>query len=146
MTAGDPEAALANLSKSLGVDPSDDVAKIEAEYFTGSLIAPAEWPALAKTLAQGSKTDIEQAHRFAGLAALPEAERVASYLQIFCTGEGTPRKSIVTKAIKDAALVERLYAGNRHASARCSTAAAPWPAATAARRCSPSPMRCWSAT
>jgi ATP-dependent helicase/nuclease subunit A len=110
MTAGDRDTALANLSKSLGVDPSDDIAKIEAEYFTRSLIAQAEWPTLAKTLAQGSKTDIEQARRFAGLAALPDAERVASYLQIFCTGEGTPRKSIVTKAITDASLVERLYA------------------------------------
>ena len=108
MTAGDRDTALANLSKSLGVDPSDDAAKIEAEYFTRSLIAQAEWPALAKILAQGSKTDIDQARRFAGLAALPDAESVASYLQIFCTGEGTPRKSIVTKAIKDAALVERL--------------------------------------
>jgi ATP-dependent helicase/nuclease subunit A len=110
MTAGDRDTALANLSKSLGVDPSDDAAKIEAEYLTRSLIAQVEWPALAKILAEGSKTDIEQARRFAGLAALPDAERVAGYLQIFCTGEGTPRKSIVTKAITDAALVERLYA------------------------------------
>jgi len=108
MTAGDRDTALANLSKSLGVDPSDDAAKIEAEYFTGSLIAAAEWPALASTLAQGNKTDIDQARRFAGLKAMPDAERVASYLQIFCTGEGTPRKSIVTKAIKDTTLVERL--------------------------------------
>jgi ATP-dependent helicase/nuclease subunit A len=108
MIAGDLEVALANLSTSLGVDPSDDAAKIEAEYFTGSLIAQAEWPALANILAQGNKTDVEQARRFAGLATLPDAERVASYLQIFCTGEGAPRKSIVTKAIKDTALVERL--------------------------------------
>jgi len=108
MTAGDLEVALANLSKSLGVDPSDDIAKTEAEYFTRSLIAQAEWPALAKILAEGNKTDIDQARRFTGLAALPDAERVASYLQIFCTGEGTPRKSIVTKAIKNTALVERL--------------------------------------
>jgi ATP-dependent helicase/nuclease subunit A len=108
MTVGDLEVALANLAKSLGVDPSDDAAKIEAEYFTHSLIAPSEWSALAKTLAAGNKTDIDQAGRFAGLAALPDAERVVSYLQIFCTGGGTPRKSIVTKAIKDMALVERL--------------------------------------
>jgi len=108
MTAGDLEVALANLAKSLGVDPSDDAAKIEAEYFTHSLIAPSEWSALAKTLAAGNKTDIDQAGRFAGLAALPDAERVVSHLQIFCTGGGTPRKSIVTKAIKDMALVERL--------------------------------------
>jgi ATP-dependent helicase/nuclease subunit A len=108
MTAGDRDTALANLAKSLGVDPSDTLAKIEAEYFTRSLIAAAEWSALARILAQGSKTDIEQARRFDGLAALSDAERVASYLQIFCTGEGSPRKSIVTKAIKDAALVDRL--------------------------------------
>jgi ATP-dependent helicase/nuclease subunit A len=108
MIAGDRDTALANLSTSLGIDPSDDAAKIEAEYFSRSLIAAAEWPAVAKTLAAGSKTDIEQARRFTGLPALPDAERVVSYLQIFCTGEGTPRKSIVTKAIKDIALVERL--------------------------------------
>ena len=108
MTTGDRDTALANLSTSLGVDPSYYAAKIEAEYFTGSLIAQAEWPALAKTLAAGSKTDIDQAGRFAGLAALSDAERVVSYLQIFCTAEGTPRKSIVTKAIKNTALVERL--------------------------------------
>ena len=108
MTARDREVALANLSKSLGVDPSDDIAKIEAEFFNGSLIAPSEWPALGKTLADGNKTDIEQARRFTDLAALPDPERVASYLQIFCTGEGTPRKSIVTKAITDASLVDRL--------------------------------------
>jgi ATP-dependent helicase/nuclease subunit A len=108
MTAGDRDAALANLAKSLGVDPSDDIAKIQAEYFTHSLIAPSEWSALAKTLAEGNKTDIDQAGRFAGLETLPDAERVVSYLRIFCTGEGAPRKSIVTKAIKDIALVERL--------------------------------------
>ncbi len=34
---------------------------------------------------------------------------------------------------------------NKSASARCSTAAAPLPAATAAQRYSPSPTRCWSA-
>ena len=42
MTAGDRDTALGNLSKSLGVDPSDDAAKIEAEYFTRSLIPAAE--------------------------------------------------------------------------------------------------------
>ncbi len=108
MTAGDLAAALAKLSQALGVTPSDSIAKIEAEYFSASLIAAAEWPALAQTLAQGNKSDVEQARRFEALTALPDIERIATYLQIFCTGEGTPRKSIVTKAIKDAALVERL--------------------------------------
>jgi ATP-dependent helicase/nuclease subunit A len=110
MTAGDLAAALAKLSQALGVTPSDSIAKIEAEYFSASLIAAAEWPALAQTLAQGNKSDIEQARRFEALTASPDVERITTYLQIFCTGEGTPRKSIVTKAIKDAALVEQLYA------------------------------------
>jgi ATP-dependent helicase/nuclease subunit A len=110
MTAGDLAAALAKLSQALGVTPSDSIAKIEAAYFSASLIAAAEWPALAQTLAQGNKSDVEQARRFEALTASPDIERIATYLQIFCTGEGTPRKSIVTKAIKDAALVEQLYA------------------------------------
>ncbi len=44
-------------------------------------------------------------------ASLPRADRVETYLEIFCTSDDrTPRKSIVTKAIKDAGLVERLRA------------------------------------
>jgi ATP-dependent helicase/nuclease subunit A len=108
LTADDLGAALVSLSTSLGVDPADDVATVEAAFFAGTNIAPAEWAVIAKTLAQGNKTDVEQARRFDALAALSGTERVDAYVEIFCTGEGTPRKSIVTKAIKDAALVERL--------------------------------------
>ena len=108
--AGDLDAAIADLSKALGVDPFDAIEKIEAEYFAGSVIAPSEWPALAKILTLGAKTDCEQARRFSSLAALAGSERVEIYLDIFCTGERAPRKSIVTKAIKDTGLVERLRA------------------------------------
>ena len=74
------------------------------------MVAPSEWPALAAALAQGAKTDCEQARRFGMLGTLSDSERVGTYLEIFCTAELAPRKSIVTKAIKDAALVERLCA------------------------------------
>ncbi len=110
ISAGTVAAAIASLSKALGVDPSDNADKIEAEFFSESPIAPSEWLALAAVLAQGSKTDCEQADRFDGLAALSGSERVDTYLDIFCTGTRTPRKSIVSKAIGDAALVERLQA------------------------------------
>jgi ATP-dependent helicase/nuclease subunit A len=110
LPAGDLDTVLANLSKALGVDPGDDVATVDAEFFAGTIIAPAQWATLATTLAQGNKTDIEQARRFDALAALSDAERVDTYLEIFCTAEGAPRKSIVTKAIKDTVLVERLGA------------------------------------
>ena len=65
---------------------SDSIDDIEAAYFSGEIIAPAEWPAIAKALARGGKTDCEQADRFASLAALSGSERVETYLDIFCTG------------------------------------------------------------
>jgi ATP-dependent helicase/nuclease subunit A len=112
-SAGTIEAAIANLSHTLGVESSDSIDEIEAEYFSGANIAPSEWPALAKTIAQGGKTDREQADRFKNLANLAGSERVETYLDIFCTSAGggrTPRKSIVSKAVGDAALTERLVA------------------------------------
>ena len=106
------EAAIAELSRALGVDPSDSVEAVEAQYFSASLIAASEWPVLAKILAQGGKTDGAQAGRFGSLASQRDDARRSTYVGIFCTGQGTPRKSIVTKAIKDKepALAERLYA------------------------------------
>jgi len=105
------EAAIAVLSRSLGLDPKEDIESIEDEFFSGSAIAADEWAKLAAALMQGGKTDADQARRFNLLASLPRADRVETYLDIFCTAtERSPRKSIVTKSIKDAGLVERLMA------------------------------------
>jgi ATP-dependent helicase/nuclease subunit A len=106
---GSVEAAITNLSKMLGVDPADDADKIDDEILAGSAFAPSEWPAIAGTLAQGSKTDREKAGCFAGLAALSGSGRLEKYLEIFCTAELAPRKSIVTKSITDPDLIQRLY-------------------------------------
>jgi ATP-dependent helicase/nuclease subunit A len=108
--AGGLEAAIAGLSPALGIDPADSRERIEAELFDASSIAASEWPAIAAALEFGNKSDAEQARRFRALAALSGADRVETYLDIFCTGELAPRKSIVTRAIKDAGLVERLAA------------------------------------
>jgi len=109
--AGDVSAATADLSHSLGVAPTASHATIDEEFFAGSPIAPDEWPKLAAALARGNKTDAEQARRFQLLASLSGSERVEAYLDIFCTGEErSPRKSIVTKAITDASVIERLVA------------------------------------
>ena len=112
-SAGSIEAATANLSKLLGVDRSDSIEAIEAAYFSGEIIAPSEWPAIAKALASGRKTDREQSERFRRLASLSGSERIETYLDIFCTSVSsgrTPRASVVTNAIDDAALIERLAA------------------------------------
>jgi len=102
------ENAIAGLSPALGIDAADSRERIEADLFDGSPIAPSEWLAIAAALEFGNKSDAEQARRFRALAALSGSERVDTYLEIFCTSELAPRKSIVTKAIKDAGLVERL--------------------------------------
>jgi ATP-dependent helicase/nuclease subunit A len=108
--ASSVEAAVAGLSRALGIEPSETLDSVEARFFTEALIPPLEWPAIAAILAQGSKTDGEQARRFAALATLSGANRIELYLEIFCTDQGDPRKSIVTRSIKDAELVELLSA------------------------------------
>ena len=111
LDAGDVDAAIAALSRALGLDPRESRASIEEEFFAGAAIAPDEWTAVAAALAQGGKTDAEQARRFGLLASLPLSDRVETYLDIFCTAsDRAPRKSIVTKSIKDTDLIERLNA------------------------------------
>ena len=105
------EAAVATLSQALSLRPGETREGVEDEFFSGPAIAPDEWLAIAAALAQGNKTDIEQSSRFGSLGSLSGSERVETYLDIFCTGDDrSPRKSIVTKAIKDADLVRRLDA------------------------------------
>jgi len=111
MAAGSVAAAIAELSRALGLDPDETRESIEEEFFAESSIAPQEWTAVAATLAQGGKTDAEQARRFGSLATLPRSDRVETYLDIFCTAsDRAPRKSVVSKTVKDASLAERLNA------------------------------------
>jgi ATP-dependent helicase/nuclease subunit A len=107
---GGVREAIDALSDTLGIAPHDTIDSIEAEVFAGSLIASSEWSAIAAALGQGSKSDCEQARKFAALAALSGAERVEAYLDIFCTDQGTPRQTMATRSIKDNALTERLCA------------------------------------
>jgi ATP-dependent helicase/nuclease subunit A len=111
--AGGVTAARAELSASLGVDPADSIDAIEAEYFSSAVLAPSEWPAIAKVLARGGKNDRDQARRFESLAAFSGADRVETYLDIFCTSVSsgrTPRVSLVSGSVGNAALSERLEA------------------------------------
>jgi ATP-dependent helicase/nuclease subunit A len=116
-SAGGVDAAIAGLEKTLDIGPADTADAIEAEYFSGAVIAAEEWPAIAKLLACGGKKDCEQAERFAVLAGLSGSERVDTYLDIFFTSARTPLKSIVSAAIDDAALVARLKAEQQRVGA-----------------------------
>jgi ATP-dependent helicase/nuclease subunit A len=108
--AGSIEAAISAMSRQLGLDPAESRDSVEDEFFSRSLIPTSDWPAVAATLEQGAKTDIDQARRFKRVAALSGSDRVEAYLDIFCTEKGEPRKLIVTQAIKDADLTQRLAA------------------------------------
>jgi ATP-dependent helicase/nuclease subunit A len=115
--SGGLDAAIADLSRTLGVKPGADIDSVEAEFFSGALIAPSEWPELAAAFARGAKTDCEQAERWRTLAGRSGSDRIETYIDIFCTDARTPRKSIATKAIKDAGLVERLCAEQKRVCA-----------------------------
>jgi len=109
--SGGVEAAIAAMSRQLALKAGETRDSIEDEFFTQSPVTSAEWPAVAAALEQGGKSDREQARRFRQLAALPRSDRVEAYLDIFCTAnERAARRSIVTQAIKDKDLVERLAA------------------------------------
>ena len=107
--SGGVDGAIAALSRQLGLEPGETREDIEDEFFSGSLIAPSEWPTIIATLERGGKNDVDQAARLRRLASLSGSDRVETYLDIFCTAnEGAARKSIVTQAIKDTKLTERL--------------------------------------
>ncbi len=111
IAAGGVEAAIGEMTRQLGLEPSETRDDIENAFFARSLIAPAEWPVIAAALEQGGKNDREQSRRFRALDALPLSDRVDAYLDIFCTAnERAARRSIVTQAVKDRDLAERLAA------------------------------------
>src|SRR5580658_7955563 len=105
--SGGIDAVNGNMSKLLGVDPADSIEVIEAAYFSGEVIAPSEWPAIADVLAGGRKTDCDQAERFATLASLSGSDLIDKYLDVFFTKEREPRASVATQSI-NSGLRERL--------------------------------------
>ena len=108
---GGVEAAIAAMSCQLGLEHGESRGSIEDAFFSGSVIAPSQWPAVAAALEQGRRSDRDQARHFRQLASLPRSDRVEAYLDIFCTANGrSARRSIVTQDIKDKDLVERLAA------------------------------------
>jgi ATP-dependent helicase/nuclease subunit A len=109
--AGDVKTAIAEMSRQLGLELLETRQAIEDEFFSQALIGAAEWPAIAAALERGGKNDVDQGRRFGRLSSLSGSARLRTYLEIFCTTtEYTPRKSVVTQAIKDTKLAERLAA------------------------------------
>ncbi|MSP32168.1 MAG: double-strand break repair helicase AddA [Pseudolabrys sp.] len=95
--AGSVDAAIAELSKTFGIDPGDTLESVEQEFFSKSLIPGAEWPALMEFLATSDKkTDTDLIGVLQEIPSLPGRERVDAYVQIFCTGKLERRKNVLT--------------------------------------------------
>src|SRR5438105_2170456 len=72
---GSIEGAISALFGVLGIDRDDTVERIDAETSEGPLLPPSCWPAAADILAQGSKSDRDQAARLRAAGQATGEER-----------------------------------------------------------------------
>jgi ATP-dependent helicase/nuclease subunit A len=96
---GGVDAAIAQLARSLGIDPNDTREKVEAEFFSASLVPLDQWPALIEMLAGGSATDRKHIAALETARVSQGRERIGNYLKVFCTTELEPRKNVITKKL-----------------------------------------------
>src|SRR5665213_2088660 len=100
--AGSADAAAAQMSAALGVDPTERLEDVEHEIVDGPNLPRSLWEQVAAILAAGSKTDQDQAGRLRDALVFSGSEQVDKYLDVFLTEGSTPRKSVVTKKFCDA--------------------------------------------
>ncbi|MDB5598110.1 MAG: double-strand break repair helicase AddA [Xanthobacteraceae bacterium] len=98
-TARGVDAAIVDLCGTLAVAHDDTLDSIETETVASPHLPLTEWPAVADTLALGSKTDIDQADRLMEAYEANGPQRAALYRPIFLTAKDERRQRIVTKAI-----------------------------------------------
>jgi ATP-dependent helicase/nuclease subunit A len=100
---GGVDAAIAELSRVLDVDPAETAAGVDAQILDSPILPRAEWPAIAAIFAEGSKSDQKTGAAFLRAHADRGAAAVEEYVNIFLktTGKREPRERLATKAIKD---------------------------------------------
>jgi ATP-dependent helicase/nuclease subunit A len=100
--AGGVGPAIDELTRTFGLAAGDSLIAVETEYFSGSLIAGTEWPALIDVFSAGSKTDNERADSLSVALHSTGRERLEKYLDVFCTGDRKGRASVLTKKLAEA--------------------------------------------
>src|SRR5450432_1090266 len=100
-SAGSADAAAAQMSAALGVDPADRIEDVEREIVDGPHLPRSRWKELAAILDSGAKSEQGHADRLRAALASIGAAQVEEYLGIFLTEERTPRKTVVTKKFGD---------------------------------------------
>ena len=99
--AGNADAAMAQVSSALGVDPSERLDELEREIVDGPHLPKARWEDIAAVLDTGSKSDSDQAARLREALVFSGSEQVDAYLGLFLTEALSPRKSVLTKKFCD---------------------------------------------
>ncbi len=109
--AGSADAAAAQMSSALGVDPDERIEDIEREIVDGPYLRRSGWSEIATVLDSGSKSDQDQASRLRSALVFTGAAQVDAYLAIFLTDtDRTHRKSVVTKSFaRDNPTIGRLF-------------------------------------
>src|SRR5258707_233730 len=100
-SAGSADAAAAQISAALDVDPADRIEQVEREIIDGPNLPRARWREVAATLDAGSKSEQGHAARLRQALNSIGSAQVEEYLGIFLTDERTPRKTVVTKKFGD---------------------------------------------
>jgi ATP-dependent helicase/nuclease subunit A len=99
---GGVDAAIADLSVALGIDQDDTHDCVNAAIIDGPILPCTQWKGVAARLMAGSVHDQKQGACLCQAAAASGEDRVRTYLRVFLTGSGEPRKALVTKAIEAA--------------------------------------------
>jgi len=99
--AGSAEAAAAQMSSALGVDPFEPIENVEREIVDGPHLPRSRWKEIAAILDTGNKSDSDQAARLREALVFTGSAQVDEYLGVFLTDERSPRKSVVTKKFCD---------------------------------------------
>jgi ATP-dependent helicase/nuclease subunit A len=108
---GGVEKAIAQLCGTLGIGINETSAAVERQMIEGPLMPFSEWSAVAEVLRTcTSKSDQDQARRLCSALKASGSERARVYLQVFFTGEMTPRDRVITAGLAKAQpeLCERL--------------------------------------
>jgi ATP-dependent helicase/nuclease subunit A len=96
-SAGDTEAAAAQICDALGVDPRDRIEDVERAIVDGPNLPRSRWDEIACVLDSSSNADRKQADRLREALTLAGIEQVDNYLNVFLTeADRTPRATVVT--------------------------------------------------
>ena len=95
------DAAIAELSATLGVGAHESAQAIEDRVLTEAVFATDCWRELSATLTAGGKSYGERASALASALNSSRGTQFDAYVQVFCTGKLEPRKNLVSKALRN---------------------------------------------